>query len=76
MGTNANDDIATVSSLYVVGFNFINMHAMSHRSYFLLACSSKVNIEKPAFYVTLTYLLTVTQIESPRVQFPMAMSDT
>jgi len=52
------------------------MHAMSHRSDFYLACSSKVNIEEPAFYVTITYVLTVTQIELPRVQFPTAMSDT
>jgi len=52
------------------------MHAMSHRSDFVLACSSKVNIEEPAFNVTITYLLTVTQIELPRVQFPTAMSDT
>jgi len=76
MGKNANDDIATVSSLYVLVFNFTNMHAMSHRSDFFLAWSSKVNIQEPAFYVTITYFLTVTQIEFLRDQFPTAMSDT
>jgi hypothetical protein len=40
----ATDGIATVSSLYAVVFNFTNMHVMSHRSDFFLACSSKVNI--------------------------------
>jgi len=43
-GENANDDIESVLSLYVLVFNFTNMHAMSHRSDFLLACSSKVNL--------------------------------
>jgi len=52
------------------------MHATSHRYDFFLACSSEVNIWEPAFYVTITYLLTVTKIELPRVQFPTAMSDT
>jgi len=52
------------------------MHAMSHRSDFFLAWSSKVNIQEPAFYVTITYFLTVTQIEFLRDQFPTAMSDT
>jgi len=76
MGEHANDDIATISSLYVLVFNFTNMHAMSHRSDVFLACSSEVNIYEPAFYLTIMYLLTVTQIELPRVQFPTVMSDT
>jgi len=76
MGIKASNDIATVSSLYALVFNFTNMHAMSHRSDFLLASSSKVNIYKPAFYLTITYPLTVTQIELCRVQFPTTMSDT
>ena len=76
MGNNASDDIATTSSLYVLVFNFRNMHAMSHRSDFVLACSSKVNIQEPAFYLTITFLLTVTQVQLPRVQLPTAMSDT
>jgi len=76
MGKNTSNDIATVSALYALVFNFTNMHAMSHRSDFFLACSSKVNIEEPAFYLTITYPLTVTQIELRRVQFPTAMSDT
>jgi len=44
VGKNANNDIATVSSLYVLVFNFSNMHAMSHRSDFFLTCISKANI--------------------------------
>jgi len=32
MGKIAIDDIATASSLYVLVFNFANMHAMSHGS--------------------------------------------
>ena len=44
MVKNANDDIATVSYVYVLEFNFTNMHAMSHRSHFFLTCSSKVYI--------------------------------
>jgi hypothetical protein len=43
-GQNASNDIATVWSLYALVFNFTNMHAISHRSDFFLACSSKVNI--------------------------------
>jgi len=41
-----------------------------------LACSSTVNIYEAASYLTKTYLLTVTQIELPRVQFPTTMSDS
>jgi len=76
MGKIASDDIATSSSLYVLVFKFTNMHAMSHRSDFFLACSSKVSIWEPVFYLSITYALTVTQMELPRVQFPTAMSDT
>jgi len=76
MGKDASNDIATVSSLYALVFNFTNMHAMSHRSDCFLVCSSKVNIQEPAFYLTITYPLTVTQIELRRVQFPTAMSHT
>ena len=52
------------------------MHAMSHRSDVFLAFSSQVNIFEPASYVTITYPLTVTQIELRNVQFPTTMSDT
>jgi len=76
MGKYASDDIATASSLYVLGFNFTIMHAVSHRSDYFLACSSKFNIEQPPFYLTITYHLTVIQIELPRIQFPTSMSDT
>jgi hypothetical protein len=51
------------------------MHAMSYRSDFFLACSFKVNIEEPAFYLTITYPLTVTKIGLRRVQFSTGMSD-
>jgi hypothetical protein len=44
MGKNARNNVTTVSSLYALVFNFTNMHAMSYRSDFFLACSSKVNI--------------------------------
>jgi hypothetical protein len=44
MGTNATDDIATISSLYAPVFNFTHTHAMSHSSDFFLACRSKVDI--------------------------------
>ena len=76
MGKNGSNNIATVSSLNALVFNLPTMHAMSHRSDFFLACSSKVNILEPAFYLTITYPLTVTQIELRKVQFPTAMSGT
>jgi len=34
-------------------WNFTTIHAMSHRSYFCRACSSRVNISAPAFYSTI-----------------------
>ena len=52
------------------------MHVMSHKSDFFLACTSKVNIEEAAFYLTIMYPLTVTQMGLRKVQFPTAMSDT
>jgi hypothetical protein len=70
------DDIATALCLFVIFINFTNMHAMSHRSDFYLTYSSKGNLSERAFYQTITKLLTVTQMELPRVQFPNAMSDT
>ena len=76
MSKNVSDDIATVLSLYVLVFNFTNMHALSHWSDLFLACSSKVNISEPAFYLTIMYPLTVTQLKLPRIQFPTAMSNT
>jgi hypothetical protein len=75
MCKNSCDDIATVSSLYLLVFNFTTMHAMSHRSDLFLTCSSIVNNSELAFYLTITYPFTVTQIEIPRVQFPTMMSD-
>jgi hypothetical protein len=76
MSKNSTDDITAVSSLYAPVFNFKNMHAMSYRSDFFLACNSKVDISAAAFYMTRTNLLIVTLIEIRRVQFPTAMSDT
>jgi len=76
MGKNDTDDITTVLSLYSHVFNFTNMHAMSHRFDFFLACSSKVDIYKAAFDLTRTYPLRVTQIGLCRVHFLTAMSDT
>jgi hypothetical protein len=39
-----NQVISCQSSVYVSIFNFTNMHAMSHRSDFCHACSSKIDI--------------------------------
>jgi hypothetical protein len=75
MGKNATDDIATIPSWYVLVLYSTNMPATSYRSDYLLACSSRVNIYEPAFYLTITYPLTVTQIEIRSVQFPTGMSD-
>jgi len=52
------------------------MHAMSHRSDIFLTCSSKVKLEDPALYLTISNLLTVTHGELPRVHYCTAMSDT
>jgi hypothetical protein len=76
IGKNPIDNIAPVSSLDAVVFNFTDMLAMSHRSDVFLACSSEVNISEPALCLTIMYSVTVTQIVLSRVQFPMVMSDT
>jgi hypothetical protein len=65
MDKNATDDIATVSSLYAPVFNFSTLHAMSHRSDFVLACCSDVDISKAVFYLIRMYPLTATQIKLP-----------
>jgi hypothetical protein len=44
MGKDASNDIATVSYVYALVFNFTNVRAMFQRSDFLIACSSEVNI--------------------------------
>ena len=49
---------------------------MSYRSDLFLACSSKVNIQDPALYLTISNLLTVIQVELPKAQYPTVMSDT
>jgi len=52
------------------------MHAISYRSGFYFACRFKVNIYEPAFYSTITLLLTATELELPSCQIPTAMSDS
>jgi len=51
------------------------MHAMSHRSDFFVACSSRVNSYEPAFYFAITLLLTDSQVELPTVQIPAVILD-
>jgi len=57
-------------------FNFRNLHAMSHRSDLFLAGSSKVNIEDSMLNLTISNILSVTQIELPRSQYPTTMWNT
>jgi len=52
------------------------MQVMSYRSNIFLASDSKVNIVKPAVWLTITYRLTVTQVGLPRAQYPTRMSHT
>jgi len=52
------------------------MHTVSHRTYYCLQCSSRVNIQAPAFYSTIMSLLTVSQLELHSLQLPTAMSDS
>jgi len=60
---------------YVLGYNFSSRHAMSHRSEYF-DCSSRGNITEPAFCSTITSLLAVEWLESPRFPIPTAMSDS
>jgi len=55
---------------------FTPMHAVSCRSYFCLACSSRVNIEAPVFYSRIMSLWTVLQLELHSLQHPTAMWDS
>ena len=48
---------------------------MSHTSDFFLAYSSRVNIWDQALYLTISILLTVTQVELPTEQYPTMLSD-
>jgi hypothetical protein len=64
------------SCLYISIFNFTNMHALSHRSDFYLAGSSKVNISEPADHFTIMFLLTATQIAIPSNQNSIVFSDS
>ena len=61
---------------FIFVYNFTNMHAMSHRSYLCLVHSSRVNIYTPAFYYTITSLLTVSQVKLFSYQIPTAMLDS
>jgi len=49
---------------------------MSHRSSFCLACSSRVNIYVPAFYSTIIWHLTVSQLELHSVKIPTTILDS
>jgi len=64
------------SALYVLVFNFENIHVMSHRSDFFLACSSIVNNSEPAFSCTTMVLSTVSQVEIRSKQIPTARLDS
>jgi len=63
------------SSQYVLVYNFTNMYAMSHRSDFF-ACSSRVDIYKPAICWTITWLLAVTRVVLSSFLIPTAMSNS
>jgi len=49
---------------------------MSLRSDFCLACSAKVNISEPAFYLTVMLHWTATQVDLSILQIPTVMSDS
>jgi len=50
------------------------MNALFQSFYFFLPLSSKVNILKPAFYLTIVLLLTDSQVELHYFQIPTMMS--
>ena len=52
------------------------MHAMSHRAYFFVDCSSIVNIDEPAIFSTIPYLSTSFQFQLPSHPIPTTMSDS
>jgi hypothetical protein len=76
MWINATHDITTASSLYLLEFNISNLHAMSHRSDVVLAFTSTINIEDPAFHQTVTCHLTVTEVQLSGIYYPTAMLNT
>jgi len=49
---------------------------MSHRAYFFVPRSSRVNISEPAIFSTIPYLLTSFQFQLPSHPIPTAMSDS
>jgi len=61
---------------YVVVYYFTTMYAMSHRAYFFVAHSSRVNIYEPAIFLTIPYLLTSIQQQLLSHPIPTAMSDS
>jgi len=61
---------------YVFVYNFINIHAMSHRFQICLTHSSTVNIKEPAFYFTIGSHCTVSwvKLRSFAISTPMSES--
>jgi len=68
--------IHSQSFQYVLVYNITNIHAMSHRSDFFLAHSSRVNFYTARMSITMTYVLTDSQVELPRYQSSRAMADS
>ena len=60
---------------YFSVYSFTNLHARSRRSYFLLPPGCTVKPWKPAFYLTTTLLLMISQVELLSFQIRTAMVD-
>jgi len=61
---------------FVLVYNFTTMHAMCQSSSFCLGRRSTVNIYDPKFCFTITYVLTVANVELRSFQISAAMSDS
>ena len=61
---------------YIFVYNFTKLHALSHRCYIFLACSSRVDTLDSAFCCTTRSLLRVFHIKISSFQIPTAMSDS
>jgi len=68
--------INSQSFQYVIVYHYTTMHAMSHRAYFFVAHSSRVNIAEPAIFSTIPYLLTSFQFQLPSHPIPTTMWDS
>jgi len=71
-----NWTIDSQSFQYILVYHYTTMHGMSHRAYFFVARSSRVNIQEPAIFSTIPYLLTSFQSQLPSHPIPTAMSDS